>query len=73
VKKELVLVPTGPGEEREIPTDLFESLGILCYFETDDAITCFNAAEPGRKPRGWMWTLSAQEWRPITPEGVTPM
>jgi hypothetical protein len=72
-KRELVLVPTGPGEERVIPTQRFSHVGLLCGFPTNDSLVCFTAAEPGRKPRGWMRSLSAATWRPITPEGVIPM
>jgi hypothetical protein len=72
-KGELVLVPTGPGEERVIPTERFDNLGILCGFPTNTALMCFSAAEPGRPPRGWMRPLSGGDWRPITPEGVIPM
>jgi hypothetical protein len=72
-RAELVLVPTGPGEERVISTERFGSLGIACFFDTNDAFFCYSAAEPGQKPRGWIRSLSAENWRPITPEGVVPV
>jgi hypothetical protein len=70
---ELTLIPTGAGRPQVIPTGRFEGpkgLGWF-HFDTEDTILAL-ASEPGRKVRGWTWTLAGDDWRPITPEGICP-
>jgi hypothetical protein len=70
---ELTLIPTGAGRPQVIPTGRFagpKGLGWF-QFDTEDTILAL-ASEPNRKVRGWIWTLSGDDWRPITPEGICP-
>jgi hypothetical protein len=67
----LTLVPTGPGEPREIPTERFERL-LGAGFPGETQVVVY-AAERGRGPRGWVRGLAGGDWREITPEGVIPM
>jgi len=70
----LTLVPTGSGASRVIPTERFGKGGGIDWFHFDNEDTLVAlAAEPGRRWRGWTWTLSGGVWRPITPEGVSPL
>ncbi len=64
----LTLVPAGPGEAREIPTN-FESL-FSTHFLDEARIGTF-AAERGRPPRVWVRDLAGGDWRAVTPEGVS--
>ncbi len=65
----LTLVPAGPGEPREIPTERFESL-LVAHF-LDEARIGIWAAERGRAPRVWIRVLASGDWRAVTPEGVS--
>jgi hypothetical protein len=70
---ELTLIPTGSGKPRVIPTKRFEGPKGLGWFHFDKEDTILAlASEPHRKGRGWIWTLSDDDWRPITPEGICP-
>jgi eukaryotic-like serine/threonine-protein kinase len=64
----LTLVPTGPGEPREIPTERFESLFSTHFL--DEARIGTYTAERGRAPRIWIRDLAGGDWRAVTPEGV---
>jgi hypothetical protein len=71
---ELMLIPTGPGDARVIPTERFGGTRGVGWFHFDDEDTLVVlASEPGRKVRGWAWSLSRGAWRPITPEGICPL
>jgi hypothetical protein len=69
--QELNLVPTGPGNDRVIPTERFAHLGWV-YFEFNGTLVAW-AAEIGREMRGWMWSPRGGNWSEITPEGVMPI
>jgi eukaryotic-like serine/threonine-protein kinase len=70
-ERQLVLVPTGPGEPQVIPTGPVggdRALGFM-YFDDEDTIVAY-AVEGGRKVGTWGWSLAARAWRRLTPPGV---
>ena len=68
-RRSLILLPTGAGESREIPTG-----GLNCQWANwfpDGRRIVMSASEPGRGSRLFVVDLSGGAPRAITPEGVT--
>ena len=64
-----VVLPTGPGEPRPLPTGSFQSL-YEANFLPDGKRIVFGAMEPGRTGRIYVQNLHDGALRPISPEGV---
>jgi len=68
--QKIVLLPTGPGQPREIPTGAFwYEIG---FFSPDGRRLVFGASQQGRAPRMYIQDLEGGSARPVTPEGLAP-
>jgi len=68
-ENKLLIVPTGPGESRVLPTGSLESYGRVSWLPDQKRIV-FSAMERGHAWRCYVQDLSDGLPRPITPEGV---
>ncbi len=66
--KQLVLLPTGAGESRQISHDSIDHLG--AQFFPDGKRIVFAGQEPGHAPRTYVQELDGASPRAITPEGT---
>jgi dipeptidyl aminopeptidase/acylaminoacyl peptidase len=66
----LVLLPTGAGQPRTIPTGNLRPLGAL-FVPPDGKRIALFAAEPGRGERAYLTDLEGGSPRAFTPEGLT--
>ena len=65
----LMLVPTGPGNPRELPTHGMVAYSGAFWFPNGQHIF-FSGSEQGRALRWYVQDLSGQALRPLTPEGT---
>jgi len=65
-----MLLPTGPGEPKEIHVAGIEHYGFGARFFPDGEYVIFNGSEPGHAMRTYVEDLQGGKPRPITPEGV---
>ena len=66
----LTLLPTGPGEPKEIHVPGIEHYGVYAHFLPDGRHLVFVGSEPGHAMRTYIEDLQGGTPRPITPEGV---
>ena len=66
----LWLLPTGPGESRELGGPAFDAVGGAAWFP-DGKRVVFSARETGKGERLYVQTILGGQPRPISPEGVT--
>ncbi len=65
---QVVLLPTGAGETREITNDNISHR--VAAFLRDDKHFLFSGDEPGHAPRVYVQEIDGSGPRPLTPEGV---
>ena len=70
VPKQLLLLPTGAGEPRELTHDAINHL--RARFFPDGRRFLFAGSEPGHAPRLYVQSVSERTPRPISPEGIGP-
>ena len=68
-KGELSLLPTGPGEQKDLSPTGLNMQGISWIPNTNRVLISGN--EPGRRSRLWVLDVSSGKPRAITPEGVS--
>ena len=66
---QLVLLPTGAGQPRTLPTNGVAYQG--CFFSSDGRRIFCSGSEQGRGSRLYVQGVDGSKPRPITPEGVT--
>jgi hypothetical protein len=66
----LALLPTGPGETRQIERGPIENYGYYAGFLPNGKRIVFLANEPGRKPRLYVQSIDGGPPRAISSEGV---
>jgi Tol biopolymer transport system component len=66
---QLVLLPTGAGEAKQVTADSIAHTG--ARFTADGAHIVFSGFEPDHQPRLYLQSLAVGTPKPITPEGVT--
>ncbi|PYQ37007.1 MAG: hypothetical protein DMF55_02665 [Acidobacteria bacterium] len=66
---QLMLVPTGAGQPRTLPTNGVAYRG--CFFSSDGRRILCSGNEPGHGSRLYVQGVDGSKPRPITPEGVT--
>jgi eukaryotic-like serine/threonine-protein kinase len=66
---ELVLLPTGAGEPRRVPTGYFANILRAAWSPAGDSLI-LAANEPGRGARLYIQSLDGQKLRAFTPEGT---
>ena len=66
---QLMLLPTGAGEARQVSHDDLEHLDAA--FTPDGKQILFNGFAPGRTPRTFVQDLAGGAATPVTPEGTT--
>jgi serine/threonine protein kinase len=67
---QLVLLPVGPGESRQIPFPGLERLQSGAHFLADGKHIVANGNQPGRPGRTFLADLAGGPPKPVTPEGV---
>jgi len=65
----LFLLPTGPGESRQLTNDDLHHLSAQWF--PDGKQILFAATEPGHDRRSYVLDLATNATRPLTPEGTT--
>ncbi len=65
----LLLVPTGPGQSRQLPAGRIASYLGASFFPDGKRIG-IRGAEAGHRPRAWVQDLDGGDPRPVTDEGV---
>jgi hypothetical protein len=65
---QLVLMPTGAGETRQITNDTITHL--LAAFLPGNKEFLFTGFEPGKRRRTWIQPVSGGGAKPVTPEGI---
>jgi serine/threonine protein kinase/sugar lactone lactonase YvrE len=68
---QLVLLPTGAGEARQLVRGPIEQYGKRCGWFPDGKQIVFEGREPGREWRLYVQSIEGGLPRPITPEGTT--
>jgi tRNA A-37 threonylcarbamoyl transferase component Bud32/Tol biopolymer transport system component len=68
--KELVLLPTGPGEPRRIRSDHIAFNRPAVWFPNGHELLV-NGTENGHQPRLYVVPIEGGEPRPLTPEGIS--
>ncbi len=66
----ITLLPTGPGEPKEIKIPAIEHYSIYARFLPDGRRLVFVGSEPGQAMRTYIEDAQGGKPRPITPEGV---
>jgi hypothetical protein len=66
----IMLLPTGPGEPKEIKAQGIEHYGFYAHFLPDGRHLVFVGSEPGHAMRTYIEDTQGGKPRPITPEGV---
>ncbi len=66
----LTLLPTGPGEPKEIQVPGIEHYGLGAQFLPDGRHLVFGGSEPGHAMRTYVLDVEGGKPRPITPEGI---
>jgi Tol biopolymer transport system component len=69
-EKELVLLPTGPGEARRIHNDHIDFNRPALWFPNGRELLVYGS-EKGHQPRMYIVPLDGGQARPATPEGVS--
>lgn len=67
-RRDLFLVPLGPGEPQQITHDSIDHAD--AGFQPDGKSVVFTGIEPGHKPRIYVQAIGADSPRAISPEGV---
>lgn len=67
---EMILLPTGAGEPKHIPTPGVERYGFSAAFSPDGRRLSYSGAEAGHGLRTYVQDLDGGKPRPVTPEGV---
>jgi eukaryotic-like serine/threonine-protein kinase len=67
----LVLLPTGAGESRTVPTEGLDFSGWGAWLP-DGKSLLVAGSEKGRSPRGYLVEIQGGNRRPVTPEGIVP-
>jgi hypothetical protein len=68
---QIVLLPTGPGEMRQVPRGGIEIYGLGGSWLPDGKALIFTGREQGHKMRTYVQEIDGGSPRAITPEGVT--
>jgi len=68
---QIILLPTGAGEEEKLPSDGIEEYGLGGSWFPDGKKILFIGREHNRAPRTYMQEISGGKPEPLTPEGVT--
>jgi len=66
----LILLPTGIGDARPLPTDSLNHDSVRGAFLPDGRRIVFTGSDAGHGRRAWVQDLEGGKARPITPEGV---
>jgi serine/threonine protein kinase len=66
---QLVLLPTGPGEQRPLPRGAISEYLFAGWFP-DGRQIFFSGAEAGHPPRTYIQDIGSGELHPVTPEGL---
>jgi serine/threonine protein kinase len=67
---EILLLPTGAGQERRLEPSGIEQFGYSTSWLSDGKSIVFNGKEPGRLQRTYLQSVDGGPPRPITPEGI---
>jgi len=67
---QLILLPVGPGQSRQIPLPGLERVQTRTHFLPDGKRLVISGNEPGRPGRTYIVDLSGGTPKPVTPEGV---
>jgi Tol biopolymer transport system component len=67
---QLILLPVGQGQSRQIPLPGMERLQNGAHFLPDGKRIVFNGMEPGRPGRTYVVDLFGGKPKPVTPEGT---
>ena len=65
----VVLLPTGVGKPRQLTSNGWEYTRGMYWMPNSSALV-LNAAQPGQKPRVFIFDVSTGEMRPVLPEGI---
>jgi Tol biopolymer transport system component len=69
---QLVLLPTGSGDQRLLPSGEIVEYHYACWFPDGKQIL-FTGIEKGRGPRSYVQNISDGQMRPITEESITAL
>ena len=67
---QLVLLPTGPGEQRSLPRGSIQEYSHWAAWSPDGTRIFFSDSEVGHRPRTYVQDIGGGDPRPITTEGM---
>jgi len=68
---QLILLPTGPGEQRSLPRGTIQEYRHWAAWSPDGSRVFFSGSEASHRPRTYVQDIGGGEPRPVTSEGMT--